>query len=99
MIMAIIETKRNNSSKPILLGGDPIVESYKLEELLAAKAQGQRICDYLRNIVTEEDHAELRRWKAWFRFKYTFRGYTKETNAYAITKGRKLRLWKIWEGD
>ena len=93
MPATIIELKKvKDPSKPILLGGDPVVGGWPsdFDKLFAAKAQGKRIYDFLPDIdSSEEEQAILKTWTDWFTFKKV---------PWAVTKGRVYKLWKIWEG-
>lgn len=84
----IVEIKAN--IKPLGFGGDPIIDSYRVDELLMLRSQGKRISDFLSDINSSiEEQAILKSWTDWFTFKKV---------PWAVTKGRRYRLWKIWEG-
>lgn len=89
----IVEIKpKNNPPELVMFGGDPVVGGWPcdMDKLLAAKAKGKRIYDFLPDIgFSKPDQDILKSWTDWF---------TARKVPWAVTKGRGYKLWRIWGG-
>ena len=80
---------RPSRYKRVVFEEDQIIESYRLEDLLKARDNGEELCHWQPFLEWEE--YLLTRWKQWFTFK---------TVPWAVTfTNGKCYLWKIDEED